>query len=177
MLKSFVIIMSASCAALLLAAIFHVRINTSHSMPIGFYREIDKQVVRGDLVEVCLPQTLARTGLVRGYIAGGGCSSGSEPVVKEIVAVAGDEVILQKDAMIINGKPLSNSKTLALDEKGRAIPAVARKPYILQQNEVWLYGYNDIRSWDSRYYGAIDKHHIVSVLKSELVFRLKSGSS
>ncbi len=39
----------------------------------------------------------------------------------------------------------------------------------------WIYGANDpIRSWDSRYYGAVDREAIIGVYKSLLTLTIRT---
>ncbi len=139
-------------------------------MPIGLYREVQTQVISGSLVEVCLPDAVAKIGLERSYLAGGRCLNGAEPVIKEVIAVGGDTVDLHNENIQVNGRAVSNSKTLTEDRGGRGILAVPRQRYVLQANELWLYGNHHIASWDSRYFGAIHSRYVIAVLQPVLVF-------
>jgi conjugative transfer signal peptidase TraF len=164
------VICTTSVLLVVLSISFHLRINTSSSMPIGLYREVQTQIIKGSLVEVCLPVAISKIGLVRSYLAGGVCLNGAEPVIKEVIAVGGDIVDLHNENIQVNGKIISNSKTLTKDREGRAIPAVPRKRYVLQANELWLFGNHHIASWDSRYFGAIHSRSVLAVLRPVLVF-------
>lgn len=147
-----------------------VRLNNSGSMPKGLYRVIKKEPKVGDIVTVCLPRDLAKFALKRHYIGLGHCPGNAEPLVKEIVAMGGDRVVVIKGTMSVNGKPLLHSAQLASDEAGRFMPTVAAGTYRLKPSQVWLYGTNDARSWDSRYFGAIDKHFLQHVLMPTLIW-------
>jgi len=77
---------------------------------------------------------------------------------------------LQQGYVAINGKRWPNSATLYADENQRIMPSIARGNYTLRQSEVWLMGLRDPRSWDSRYYGAIDQQHIKSTVEPLLTW-------
>lgn len=124
-----------------------------------------KEVARGELVLVCLPETLARFALARGYLArGAGCGDGIEPVGKRIGALAGDMVSLAPDYVAVNGKRLPNSAGRRRDSRGRPVPHVALGNYRVGEGEVWLFGEADPRSWDSRYFGPL----AISDVRAEL---------
>ena len=144
--------------------------NDSVSMPIGLYRVINSPVKRGDIVATCLPEAIAQFGLRRRYLGAGLCATGSEAVVKQVVGMSGDTVLLTVHAIKINSEPLPHSETLRRDKAGRDLPSIARGAYNLSPTQLWLYGNHNAHSWDSRYYGPVDKHYIQSVLKPVLVW-------
>ena len=53
----------------------------------------------------------------------------------------------------VNGSP--NSATVARDSTGRALRHVAWGKRQVGTDEVWLFGFNNRRSWDSRYFGPV----------------------
>ena len=59
--------------------------------PPGIYRLVTRNLTRGALVESCLPDSIARFGIARGYLHSGDCD-GVEPVVKIVAALPGDLV-------------------------------------------------------------------------------------
>lgn len=134
-------------------------------MPRGFYQSTQQQLHKGDLVEVCLSAPLAKFALERNYLSVGSCKERVEPVIKKVVAVGGDVVELTPKLIIVNGVVLPHSTTFLRDEDNRSIPAIARGRYKLSDTDVWLYGERDVKSWDSRYFGAINKASIRSILK------------
>jgi len=149
---------------------FHCRINMTNSMPRGLYREVNAPLKKGALVEVCLPVSIAKLGLERHYIHPGNCPGQAEPLLKQVAGLTGDEIELQQGYVAINGKRWPNSATLYADENQRIMPSIARGNYTLRQSEVWLMGLRDPRSWDSRYYGAIDQQHIKSTVEPLLTW-------
>ena len=94
----------ALAAGLVIAAhALDLRINWTSSMPIGLYREFPAHLDRGELVLICLPEEMARVGRQRRYLPLGDCPEGVSPILKEIVAIAGDEIELQEDFLAVNG--------------------------------------------------------------------------
>jgi conjugative transfer signal peptidase TraF len=140
-----------------LGSLIHLRITlTDSSAPAGVYRLVaDAPVRRGTLVAACLPQTTAREGLTRGYLRRGDCPAGAEPVAKLIGALPGDTVKIEPDNVAVNGETFLDSRTAARDSSGRLLRHVPWGARQVRADEVWLFGFNDRRSWDSRYFGPI----------------------
>jgi conjugative transfer signal peptidase TraF len=141
---------------------------TDSSCPVGIYRLVRKPGARGQLVESCLPYAIATYGIERGYIGSGDCPDGTEPVVKVVGAVFGDSVGLSRNAVTVNGWKLANSASIFRDGRGREVRRVTFDRYQTGANEVWLFGLNDPRSWDSRYFGPIPDHLIRGTLQPVL---------
>lgn len=139
-------------------------------MPIGMYQVDQKTVSRGDLVEVCLPEHIAKFAFERNYLSAGRCANGIEPVIKQVVGMQSNVVNVQSNGVSINYKRLPHSQIFSKDRKGRTLFSVLRGQFILKPNEVFLYGTSDVYSFDSRYFGAIDVKYIQSVLKPVWVF-------
>jgi len=119
---------------------------------------------RGDLVVACLPSAIARWGRARGYLAGGSCSNGIEPVVKKLGAVPGDTVGIFQTFVVVNGVRYPHSQTAAVDSHGRPLAHVAWGVRTVAAGEAWLFGFNNPRSWDSRYFGPVPSADAVGVL-------------
>lgn len=152
-------------AIVFLSGYFHLRINHTPSMPKGLYRTTQNPITRDSWVEVCLSEKLSQFGFARHYLQAGTCPDGVEPTFKKVVGIAGDTVDVRPYYVAINGMPLPHSATFLTDGNGRLLPSIARGRFILSADNVWLYGQASSRSWDSRYYGAVDKSHIVAVVK------------
>ena len=158
----------AIAAALLIAlgdALGILISNTDSAAPAGIYRVVGHDVERGDLVAACLPIAVAWQGLARGYLRTGGCPGNTEPVDKFIDALAGDVVEIEPRWVAVNGVHFANSATVAHDSAGRPLAHVAWGKYRVTANEVWLFGFNDRRSWDSRYFGPIPIANVHGKLK------------
>lgn len=132
-------------------------INTTDSMPLGFWRQTSSQTVRpGDVVLLCLPKTPAtELGRARGYIAPGSCPTGQEVLLKPIAATAGDVVMVSAGAISVNGQVLANSGQLPRDSQGRPLPAFPAGTYRVPAGQVWLVSSHNPRSFDSRYFGPV----------------------
>ena len=144
---------------------FHLRLNQTASMPLGLYLKVKTPITRDSLVEVCLPKKLSQFGLARHYLRAGICPDGVEPLFKKVVGIAGDTIDVRANYVAINGTPLPHSATFLKDSDGHPLPSIVRGQQTLGAEELWLYGDKSLRSWDSRYYGAIDKRYVISVLK------------
>ncbi len=164
---------TAFAAALLIAAgnAFGILIsNTDSAAPAGVYRVVGHDISRGELVAACLPIAVAQEGLARGYLRTGGCPGDAEPVDKVVGAVAGDSVDIEPGWVAVNGVRFAHSATVSRDSAGRLLAHVAWGKRTVAANEVWLFGFNDRRSWDSRYFGAIPAANLRGTLESVLTW-------
>jgi conjugative transfer signal peptidase TraF len=145
---------------------FQLRITvTDSAAPAGVYHISEAPAGRGALVAACLPAAIARTGIARGYLREGDCPAGAEPVAKVIGAVAGDVIELEPGWVAVNGVKFSNSQTAARDSAGRPLSHVLWGARRVGSREVWLFGFNDARSWDARYFGQVPLAGVRGVLK------------
>jgi conjugative transfer signal peptidase TraF len=139
--------------------------NTDSAAPGGVYRVVGRDVKRGELVAACLPIAVAREGLARGYLRAGGCPGNAEPVDKIVGALPGDALDIEPGWVAVNGSRFADSATASHDTAGRPLGHVTRGKRTVGPNEVWLFGFNDPRSWDSRYFGPIPLSNIRGDLK------------
>jgi len=146
----------AAAILIAIAEAFGVLIsNTDSAAPAGIYRMVGSDIDRGDLVAACLPIAVAQEGLARGYLRPGGCVGDVEPVDKIVGALPGDIVEIEPGWVAINGKRIAHSATATHDSLDRPLSHVEWGKHVVAANEVWLFGFNDRRSWDSRYFGPI----------------------
>jgi len=150
---------------------FHLRITlTDSSAPAGIYRLTADPAGRGELVAACLPAAIARTGLARRYLGRGDCPAGAEPVAKVVGALPGDEVEVEPGWAAVNGVRFTDSRTSARDSAGRPLAHMAWGVHRVMPGEVWLFGFNDARSWDARYFGAVPLAGVRGVLRPVLTW-------
>lgn len=149
-----------------------VLVTTDSSCPIGIYRVVHRALARGELVEACLPSAIASYGMARGYLNSGNCPDGAEPVIKVVGAMAGDRVDLSLENIRVNGTTLPQSATRLHDSRGREVRTLRPGAYETDADQVWLFGFHDPRSWDSRYFGPIPSHNIIGAV--DPVFTLAS---
>jgi conjugative transfer signal peptidase TraF len=148
------------------ANILHLRITlTDSAAPAGVYRMIDSPPARGLLVESCLPVAIARQGLARGYLQKGDCPAGAEPVAKVVGAIGGDAVDVEPGWVAVNGVKFSNSQMAARDSASRPLAHVSMGARRVGESEIWLFGFNNARSWDARYFGPVPSANLRGVLK------------
>lgn len=129
--------------------------NTDSAAPAGIYRIVAHEIHRGELVAVCLPIPTAQQGLARGYLRTGACSGKAEPVGKIVGALAGDIVEIEPGWVAVNDVRFQRSAVAAHDSAGRRLAHVAWGRHRVGAGQVWLFGFNDRRSWDSRYFGPV----------------------
>ena len=150
----------AATAATIVAAVIaifggDIRVNFTPSMPLGIYRLEPlptSGVVRGMFVAVCVPTNAADLGRRRGYLSVGPCPDDTEPLLKTVVGIPGDDVVVSNQGVTVNEYLLMDSRPVALDHAGRRLSPWPLGHYKLGKDQVWLYAVND-RSWDSRYWG------------------------
>jgi conjugative transfer signal peptidase TraF len=135
-------------------------------MPVGLYSvgPANGSIANGDTVVLCAPRAAALLGKARGYLGSGQCSTGTDPLLKLVVAVAGDVVDVGTRAIAVNGRCLGASETFDRDGKGRPLPHVARGSYRLKRGELWLWG-PATHSFDSRYFGAVEAADVTNIAK------------
>jgi len=157
---------------IVLGTILRLRISlTDSAAPAGVYRLIPTETLhRGELVAACLPASLAQQGLSRGYLRGGDCPAGAEPIAKILGALPGDVVKIEPRGVEVDGALFARSAIASTDSNGRSLPHVDWGTRKALSGEVWLFGFNNSRSWDSRYYGPIPFSHIRGELRPILTW-------
>ena len=163
----------AIVAALLIAAGNALGVlisNTDSAAPAGVYRVIARDFHRGDLVAACLPFAIAQQGLAHGYLRPGACLGNAEPVGKVAAALPGDVVDIEPARVAVNGVTFNHSAVATHDSRGRALPHVAWGMHRVAAGELWLFGFNDRRSWDSRYFGPIPLASVRGEIKPVIVW-------
>lgn len=158
---------AAASAALATTAAMHgsasldLRFNWTLSAPVGVYRELPGPSRRGDLALLCLPSGIESLGRARSYLSAGSCGSGSSPVLKQVVALPGDEVEVRQDFFAVNGRMLDRSELRDVDSIGRPLAHVPLGHRKVPDGEAWVLGIYRERSWDSRYFGPIPIESII----------------
>jgi conjugative transfer signal peptidase TraF len=159
------ICIAASAAVLSVADSAGYRLNMTASMPTGLWRvtPAPPQIIRGMIVVYCLENSrTARMALERGYISAGRCPSGTEPLFKPVVAVAGDIVTITPSGISVNDSLLTSSSPLTADPAGRPL-AGAFGAFQVARGEVWLLSHYTNLSFDSRYSGPVRTDNIIGV--------------
>ena len=151
----------------LLGSVSSLRISLTDSAgPAGIYRVVRAASIdRGELVAACVSASTAREGLARGYLSKGDCPGGAEPVAKIIGALPGDVLEVQPGWVSVDGQVFAGSAVAARDSVGRPLPHVPWGTHQVSPGQVWLFGFNNRRSWDARYFGSVPLSGIRGVLK------------
>jgi type IV secretory pathway protease TraF len=93
---------------------------------------------RGTWVAACVSPEAAALVQARGYLGRGSCAGGVQPVLKPVIAVAGDVVELGPDGVAVNGQRLPDSASADVDSVGRALPHPMSRRYLVAPGELWL---------------------------------------
>lgn len=151
-----------------------VRINWTGSAPAGLYTIFHKarMVTTDDLVIICLQGAVAALGRAKNYLPPGSCPNGTSPILKEVVATAGDEVELRSDGIAVNGRVVDRSQRRTVDSLGRPLELLPLGRRIVRKDEIWVLGVHRERSWDSRYFGPIPSSSIVGVARPLLTMNV-----
>src|SRR5258708_3295505 len=143
--------------------VFGIHINITSSLERGFY--VVSQRPSASLVEFCPEGEAASLSVQRGYrMAGGTCPDGGSPLMKPVVAVAGDRVEVTSNGIRVNGKLIANSTAHSKDHRGRLLNPWPNGEYIVPAGSLWVV--SDFNNWsfDSRYFGPIPsslvQHHL-----------------
>ena len=141
------------------------RINLTPSYPIGIYRQIIGDLAIGDYVSACpVPSAYVYHARTQGYLKYGTCPGAYTPLLKKVMAMAGDEVKrTQAGFLKINNRILANSKHNTLDPTGYVMPLPPVG--IVPAQHVWLMSDYNPASIDSRYLGAFKTESVLSKLE------------
>ena len=85
-------------------------------------------------------------------------------------ANSGDVVELEPEWVAINGRRLDRSRVASRDSAGRPLSHVGWGKHTVGPDELWLFGFNDLRSWDSRYFGPVSVSDVRGQLKPVLTW-------
>jgi conjugative transfer signal peptidase TraF len=130
-----------------------LRINMSPSLPVGLYVTTSEASWR--LVEFCPPEPYAHLAIIRGYRDAGNCADGAAPLLKPIVAEAGDIVEVSPVGLVVNGHSVPNTAAINTDTKGRQLTSWPSGRYVVQAGTIWVASSHHPRSFDSRHFGPI----------------------
>ncbi len=134
--------------------------NPSDSVPRGWYRidHLDhaQPLHVGNLVLATIPAGAAALAAQRGYLPAG------VPFLKRIAAVAPQWVCVRADVVRIDGAAVATVVTR--DGKQRPLP-VWRQCRVLADDELFLLGVTHPASFDSRYFGPIERSAVLGVAR------------
>jgi len=121
----------------------------------------NNNIVKEQIVLFCpVDNELFQLAKRQNIITGNNCAGDLGYLIKQIKGTAGDVVTINNDGVWINGKLLTNSKPLKLQNFSIA----KLDNYQLKQNEVLLMSDYNPNSFDARYFGITNTAQIRSIL-------------
>ncbi|CAN7750095.1 conjugative transfer signal peptidase TraF [Rhizobium sp. LjRoot258] len=162
---------AAAATTLLVVAVFSggYRINLTPSEPLGLWRIVPlyRPAAVNDLVFVCPPQTAKmREARARGYLRFGSCQGGVAPLIKTVIAVAGQHVEIGA-SVNVEGRVVSSSSLVQRD--GKARPLSPFPSGIVPPGDVFLHS-SFVGSYDSRYFGPVPTSGILGLAQAVLTY-------
>jgi conjugative transfer signal peptidase TraF len=155
--------------------VFGLTLNTTPSYPRGFWRRVaavEGQPIRGRMALACPPSLPAfAEAISRGYMGGrGSCPNCYRPIMKRIIAVAGDVVTFDGlgGAMRVNGRGVPNSMRQPRDAAGR--PMTPWPGGVIPPGHALMVSDYDPYSFDGRYYGPLPEASIYAYTEPVLTF-------
>lgn len=146
-------------------------INLTASFPLGIYKKIStiKSLKRNDLVLFCPPnKKIFKFARNKRYLNYGICPGGFIKMMKKAAGLPGDHIIINK-YVYINGIKQKNSLIYREDSQGNILPKI-KENMTLNKDEYFMMSDYDIRSFDSRYFGKINKKQFIAIMKEILIF-------
>jgi conjugative transfer signal peptidase TraF len=142
-----------------------LRLNLTHSVPIGLYRITADSA--SDLVEFCPPEPFGSLSVQRGYRPRSlACADYGEPLLKPVVARDGDVVRISAEGFSVNGVSIPNTAARVKDSAGRAIAPWPFGVYRVEPDTVWVASSYNAKSFDSRYFGPVTLTNITHHLRA-----------
>lgn len=145
------------------------RINLTPSEPLGLWRMVPlhRPVAVGDLVFVCPPETAAmREARERGYLRSGLCPDGVAPLIKTVIALAGQQVDIGA-SVSVDGELVSSSSLVRRDGAGRLLAPFSGGT--VPPGYVFLHS-TFAGSYDSRYFGPLPASGILGLAQEVLTY-------
>ena len=156
----------ALCALLALGYLAGARLNMTTSLPMGLYWVSGQAIQRGVYVRFCPPAIGAfAEAKERGYLHVGSCPSGYVPLLKRVSGVPGDTIDIDMREVRVNGVDLPFSAAQTSDRAGRSLPRPDRSHVVLTASQLWVMSDTNPRSFDSRYFGPIERAWVKDVIR------------
>ena len=145
------------------------RINLTPSEPLGLWQivPLDRSPDVGDLVFICLPDGAGmREAKARGYLRSGLCPGRVAPLIKSVIAVAGQRVDIAAE-VTIDGRTVPASALARKDGKDR--PLTPFPGGVVPRGQVFLYS-SFAGSFDSRYFGPVPARGVLGLAREVLTY-------
>jgi conjugative transfer signal peptidase TraF len=146
------------------------RINLTPSEPLGLWRvvRLDRPAAVGDLVFICPPPAEATMvqAKQRGYLRAGLCPGDYAPLIKTVIATAGQYVEIST-VVSVDGRVIAHSEIAKRDGKGRRLHPFPSGT--VPAGSVFLHsGYPG--SYDSRYFGPIPQSGMLGLAQEVMTY-------
>lgn len=142
-------------------------INTTPSVSKGLYLKTWDTPKKGELVLVDPPNNVIfREALKKRILSSGLSSAGTCYMIKIMAATTGDDVEIRNEGMFVGGKKLANSQRKNWQIEGMIEPPIKKK----LKDEVLLYTPHQ-ESFDSRYFGSVDRKSVITTIKPIFLWR------
>jgi len=145
------------------------RINMTPSYPLGLWRiqPVAREVRVGDRVFICPPDNdVFRSAKERGYLRVGLCPGGFGPLIKTVVATAGQRVEIN-ETVTIDERLLPHSQIANLDGQHRRLSRFAGGAI----PPGFLFLHSDfVGSYDSRYFGPLPQSGVLGIAEEMLTY-------
>ena len=139
----------------------HLYFNLSVSLPRGIYQRVDKEILElGDLALFQVPPDYSIRLGEREWLPPG------RPLLKPVAAASGTSFCLEEENLTLHGREYRKFKTDYLGEK---IPT-KKGCFQLSETEFLALSNYSNRSFDSRYFGTLQKSSVLGILKPVFVF-------
>jgi conjugative transfer signal peptidase TraF len=143
-----------------------MRLNLTSSLPKGLYWTTHSPLGQGSYVMFCPPMERAfAEAASRDYFWPGDCPSGFRPLLKRVAGVPGDVAAVADDGVRLNGRLLPWSQPLVLDLGRQPLPRLAGRDFALAPDQFWVMSDTEPRSFDSRYFGPIERGWVRAVVR------------
>lgn len=145
------------------------RINLTPSEPLGLWRiaPLYRPAAVDDLVFICPPETAEmREARARGYLRTGFCPGGVAPLIKTVIAVAGQHVEIGV-SVSVDGREISSSSLASRDGKGRTLGPFPSG--VVPPGYVFLHS-SFSGSYDSRYFGPVPASGILGLAQEVFTY-------
>ncbi|QPB24808.1 conjugative transfer signal peptidase TraF [Rhizobium sp. 007] len=146
-----------------------LRINMTSSEPLGLWRvlAVDRPPAVGDVVFICPPENdVIREARKRGYLRSGLCPGGVAPLIKTVIAAAGQHVAIGA-SVSVDGRVVPSSGLAQRDEKGRSLSPF--QSGVVPQGQVVLHS-SFAGSYDSRYFGPLPVSGMLGLAQEVLTY-------
>lgn len=168
-----VLLMYSVLSAIILFPFFF-SINNTTCEPVGLYLKTPiTHIQDGMLVALCPPiniYTKQATWMETSSMSP--CKKHYVPFLKEIVALPGQEVLLTKKGVWVDGHYLKNSEVLSYTPNGKPVKHFPFGLYRVPKGYIWEYAPGNY-AFDSRYYGFVPMTNILYGVVPVLTFNIQ----